>query len=77
MFVFTGTYKGQWLRGLRHGYGVRTSAQFGQASINRHKSNPTGSSTSLKSDGAGDPLSDRDKKVFISRVFIQTLNFGV
>ena len=30
-----GTYQGQWLRGLRHGYGVRTSAPFGLASSNR------------------------------------------
>ena len=25
-------YQGQWLRGMRHGYGVRTSAAFGIAS---------------------------------------------
>lgn len=30
-----GTYQGQWLRGLRHGYGVRTSAPFGMASHNK------------------------------------------
>ena len=30
--LFTGTYQGQWLRGMRHGYGVRTSAAFGIAS---------------------------------------------
>ena len=29
---FAGTYQGQWLRGMRHGYGVRTSAPFGVAS---------------------------------------------
>lgn len=62
-YADTGTYKGQWLRGLRHGYGVRTSAQFGQASISRQKTNPKGSSTSLRSEGAMDPLADRDKKV--------------
>lgn len=28
----TGTYSGQWLRGSRHGYGVRRSAPFGIAS---------------------------------------------
>ncbi|XP_037792931.1 junctophilin-1-like [Penaeus monodon] len=55
-----GTYKGQWLRGLRHGYGVRTSAQFGQASVSRPRANNRGSTTSLRSDGAGDPLADRD-----------------
>ena len=30
-----GTYQGQWLRGMRHGYGVRTSAAFGIASHSR------------------------------------------
>ena len=60
----TGTYKGQWLRGLRHGYGVRESAPFGQASVSRPRhNNPRGSTTSLRSDGAGDPLADRDRKV--------------
>ncbi|KAG0716750.1 Junctophilin-1 [Chionoecetes opilio] len=59
------TYKGQWLRGLRHGYGVRTSAQFSQASVSRPRTaaNNRGSTTSLRSDGAGDPLADRDRKV--------------
>jgi hypothetical protein len=32
---FLGTYQGQWLRGMRHGYGVRTSAAFGIASHSR------------------------------------------
>ena len=31
----SGTYQGQWLRGMRHGYGVRTSAAFGIASHSR------------------------------------------
>jgi junctophilin len=48
-----GTYQGQWLRGLRHGYGVRTSAPFGMASRFRPKTNNVRSSTtSLKSDAA-------------------------
>lgn len=29
---FPGTYQGQWMRGMRHGYGARTSAPFGLAS---------------------------------------------
>jgi len=33
----TGTYQGQWLRGMRHGYGVRTSAPFGLASHRAHE----------------------------------------
>lgn len=32
LFAYSGTYQGQWLRGMRHGYGVRTSAPFGLAS---------------------------------------------
>ena len=71
---WTGTYQGQWLRGLRHGYGVRTSAPFGMASRFRPKSIRS-SMTSLKSDvisghhvvagGAGllDPAADRDKRL--------------
>lgn len=66
-YADTGSYKGQWLRGLRHGYGVRTSAQFGQASISKNRGAQSpgnrGSTTSLRSDGAGDPLADRDRKV--------------
>lgn len=51
VFQFTwyaGTYQGQWLRGLRHGYGVRTSAAFGMASRFRPKS-VRSSMTSLRS----------------------------
>uniref|UniRef100_A0A6A7G8V5 Junctophilin-1-like n=3 Tax=Hirondellea gigas TaxID=1518452 RepID=A0A6A7G8V5_9CRUS len=66
-YADSGSYKGQWLRGLRHGYGVRTSAQFGLASVckSRGAQSPghRGSTTSLRSDGAGDPLADRDRKV--------------
>lgn len=69
--IFKGTYQGQWLRGLRHGYGVRTSAPFGMASRFRPKSIRS-SMTSLKSDvvaghhgGGGllDPAADRDKRL--------------
>lgn len=55
--LLAGTYQGQWLRGLRHGYGVRTSAPFGMASHFRPKA-PTGSMTSLKSENA-EPTSER------------------
>lgn len=47
-FLTLGTYQGQWLRGLRHGYGVRTSAPFGMASRFRPKS-VRSSMTSLRS----------------------------
>lgn len=46
--ILIGTYQGQWLRGLRHGYGVRTSAPFGMASRFRPKS-VRSSMTSLRS----------------------------
>jgi hypothetical protein len=55
---FVGTFQGQWLRGLRHGYGVRTSAPFGMASHFRPKA-PAGSMTSLKSESAAEPTSER------------------
>ena len=51
LFTRLGTYQGQWLRGLRHGYGVRTSAPFGMASRFRPKSIRS-SMTSLRSDAA-------------------------
>ena len=44
---FSGTYQGQWLRGLRHGYGVRTSAPFGMASHNKLSETRMASMTSL------------------------------
>lgn len=65
--LFSGTYQGQWLRGLRHGYGVRTSAPFGLASHYRPKK-MGGSMSSLRSDQLGsmgtvDPASERDRKI--------------
>lgn len=57
-FITAGTFQGQWLRGLRHGYGVRTSAPFGLASHFRPKA-PQGSMTSLKSESAAEPTSER------------------
>ena len=44
---FAGTYQGQWLRGMRHGYGVRSSAPFGMASHNKLSENRMASMTSL------------------------------
>lgn len=55
----SGTFQGQWLRGLRHGYGVRTSAPFGMASHFRPKAPKEGSMTSLKSESAAEPTSER------------------
>ena len=46
-YSVTGTYQGQWLRGLRHGYGVRTSAPFGMASHNKLSETRMASMTSL------------------------------
>lgn len=45
--LLAGTYQGQWLRGLRHGYGVRTSAPFGMASHNKLSETRMASMTSL------------------------------
>ncbi|XP_021949470.1 junctophilin-1 isoform X2 [Folsomia candida] len=58
-----GTFQGQWLRGLRHGYGVRTSAPFGMASHFRPKAPKEGSMTSLKSESAAEPTSERDRRM--------------
>lgn len=59
MFSSTGTYQGQWMRGLRHGYGVRTSAPFGLASHYRGGGHHRGSLSSLaEATGTPDP-SDR------------------
>lgn len=48
-----GTFQGQWMRGMRHGYGVRTSARFGMASHSKpNKSDIRNSLSSLGSDDA-------------------------
>ncbi|KAG8234040.1 hypothetical protein J437_LFUL014126, partial [Ladona fulva] len=48
------TYQGQWLRGMRHGYGVRASAPFGLASHYRpSKTQLRASLTSLRSAEGG------------------------
>lgn len=36
----SGSYKGQWLRGMRHGYGIRTSAQWGVATKQKSGGGP-------------------------------------
>ena len=57
-----GTYQGQWQRGSRHGYGVRTSAAFGTASTSKSKAHHQ-SASSLRSDPQGDPTAERDRRV--------------
>ena len=47
ILLFAGTFQGQWLRGLRHGYGVRTSAPFGMASHNKLSETRMASMSSL------------------------------
>ncbi|KAG0431880.1 hypothetical protein HPB47_021367, partial [Ixodes persulcatus] len=65
----TRTYQGQWLRGTRHGYGVRSSAPFGLAAHNRNpgpggKTEVRTSQTSLDSSSHPvDPASERDRKI--------------
>ncbi|KAH9362103.1 hypothetical protein HPB48_002081 [Haemaphysalis longicornis] len=67
--IIPGTYQGQWLRGTRHGYGVRSSAPFGLAAHNRNpgsggKVEVRTSQTSLDSSSHPvDPASERDRKI--------------
>ena len=67
-FVYiSGTYQGQWLRGMRHGYGVRQSVPYGLASHYRPKA-LRASLTSLRSEQEDDHIvKDRDRKVDESR----------
>lgn len=74
--LLAGTYQGQWLRGMRHGYGVRASAPFGMASHYRPSKTVRASMTSLRSGeagggstvgGAADPAAERDRRVDDSR----------
>ncbi len=53
---FIGTYQGQWLRGLRHGYGVRTSAPFGMASHNKLSETRMASMSSLNQEAGGEAI---------------------
>lgn len=46
----SGTYRGQWLRGMRHGYGIRKSAPYNIAAKFRSRSQTNASLTSLRSD---------------------------
>ncbi|KAF7284210.1 hypothetical protein GWI33_022459 [Rhynchophorus ferrugineus] len=66
-----GTYQGQWLRGMRHGYGIRTSAPFGKASKYRGNKALRASLTSLRSNEVGgvpvDAAEKRDRRVDDSR----------
>lgn len=48
----SGTYQGQWMGGMRHGYGVRRSAPYGMASCVRHHQ-LRASMHSLRSDHSG------------------------
>lgn len=69
--MVTGTYQGQWLRGMRHGYGVRASAPFGLASHYRPNKNIRASLTSLRSnEGAAagaEAAAERDRRMDDSR----------
>jgi len=69
VFASAGTYQGQWLRGIRHGYGVRQSVPYGLASHIRQKSSAVRESlTSLRSELEDDQVvKERDRKVDESR----------
>ncbi|ESO03294.1 hypothetical protein HELRODRAFT_191993 [Helobdella robusta] len=58
-----GTYQGQWLRGIRHGYGVRQSVPYGLATLSRQKIGRD-SLTSLRSESEDDVIvKERDRKM--------------
>lgn len=78
--LIAGTYQGQWVKGMRHGYGVRTSAPFGLASHYKPSSRKEvrSSMTSLTSAGTAgggggtaaptpEPTDRRDRRVDDSR----------
>ncbi|XP_043190018.1 junctophilin-1-like [Amphibalanus amphitrite] len=65
-YADSGTYQGQWQRGFRHGYGVRTSSSFGAASSSKSKAHHQ-SSASLRSEGAGEPTAERDRRMADTR----------
>ncbi|KRX38886.1 Junctophilin-3, partial [Trichinella murrelli] len=56
------TYQGQWLRGMRHGYGVRKSAAFSVAAKYRSRSHAHASLTSLRSNQDTEEDDDKDKR---------------
>lgn len=61
--LLAGTYSGQWLRGTRNGYGVRTSAPFEAASCYRDERYLRESLTSIRSiDESENIVKDREKK---------------
>jgi len=72
----SGTYQGQWLRGIRHGYGARQSVPYGLAAHSRQKGAARESLTSLRSEAEDDHVvKDRDRKIDESRGgFVLTAN---
>lgn len=61
--MIPGTYQGQWMRGLRHGYGVRTSAPFGLASHYRGGARGHRGSMSSLNEGGADPSEQRTTRM--------------
>ena len=66
-FYTTGTYEGQWIKGVRHGYGVRKSVPYGRAAMCRLPNTRKTSLTSVRSEvessdhpppDPNDPLAD-------------------
>lgn len=49
------------MRGMRHGYGARTSATFGLAS--HYRPSARGSLSSIPASEQADPAGDRDRKI--------------
>lgn len=57
IIIFSGIFQGQWMRGMRHGYGVRKSAKFGMAS--HSKPNKSDMRVSLSSLGSNDDIQNK------------------
>jgi len=64
----TGTYQGQWLRGCRHGYGVRQSVPYGLAAHYRAQTLRS-SLTSLRSE-------DEDERVIPCTLYVLYISHG-
>ena len=77
-FDLIGTYFGQFLRGLRHGHGVRRSAQFGTvAQFMKDKTHTRASLTSLRSlDENEQIVKDREKHMEDARGGFVLIHIG-
>jgi len=76
LLLLTGSYQGQWMKGARHGFGVRKSAPHGQAAVCRQPTARRSSLTSVRSEvdlselglgsGGGDKVASLKKQHYLS-----------